>query len=334
MLFVQLDGVPFPVLRWALQSGLLPTLSRWLREGTHRLEEWTPQMPCTTPASQLGLLHGTVDGVPAFRWYDREAERLVVANRPPDAALIESRASDGRGLLADDGVSVSNLFTGDAARTAMTMSRLTASRGSPQTRRAVAWFLARPDGFARSFSRTLAEVVRERYQSARQRRRDVRPRVHRGWTFALLRAVSNGVLRDLNTAVVCDEMLRGTRAVYVDYVDYDEIAHHAGMFRPESLTALEALDGVLAGPGPGAPGGPAALLDRRALRPRSVPGGGLRGRPGCRPQQPVRLADRGVGRLGRGVGGELGAGRVAAGRPQRRGAGARTTGRASDAATC
>ena len=246
MLFVQLDGVPFPVLRWALQSGLLPTLSRWLREGTHRLEEWTPQMPCTTPASQLGLLHGTVDGVPAFRWYDREAERLVVANRPPDAALIESRASDGRGLLADDGVSVSNLFTGDAARTAMTMSRLTASRGSPQTRRAVAWFLARPDGFARSFSRTLAEVVRERYQSARQRRRDVRPRVHRGWTFALLRAVSNGVLRDLNTAVVCDEMLRGTRAVYVDYVDYDEIAHHAGMFRPESLTALEALDGVLA----------------------------------------------------------------------------------------
>ena len=93
----------------------------------------------------------------------------------------------------------------------MTMSRLSASRGSPQTRRAVAWYLARPDGFARSFSRTLAEVVRERYQARRQRRRDMRPRVHRGWTFALLRAVSNGVLRDLNTAVVCDEMLRGTR---------------------------------------------------------------------------------------------------------------------------
>ena len=40
-------------------------------------------------------------------------------------------------------------------------------------------------------------------------------------------------------------MLKGTRSIYVDYVDYDEIAHHAGMLRPESLEALEAIDGVL-----------------------------------------------------------------------------------------
>ena len=40
-------------------------------------------------------------------------------------------------------------------------------------------------------------------------------------------------------------MLRGTRSIYVDYVDYDEIAHHAGMLRPESLEAVEAVDGVL-----------------------------------------------------------------------------------------
>jgi hypothetical protein len=40
-------------------------------------------------------------------------------------------------------------------------------------------------------------------------------------------------------------MRRGTRSIYVDYVDYDEIAHHAGMFRPESLGALDGLDRVL-----------------------------------------------------------------------------------------
>jgi uncharacterized membrane protein YvlD (DUF360 family) len=245
MLFVQLDGVPLPVMDWALQSGLLPTISRWLRDGSHHLEEWTPQLPCTTPASQLGILHGTIEGIPAFRWYDRELGRLLVANRPADASVIEARASNGKGLLADDGCSVSNLFTGDARRTAMTMSRLSVSRGSAETRRAVAWYLARPDGFARSLTRTVVELVKERYQGARQRRRDIRPRCHRGWTFAFLRAISNGVLRDLNTAVVCDEMLRGTRVIYVDYVDYDEIAHHAGMFRPESLAALEAIDSVL-----------------------------------------------------------------------------------------
>ncbi len=246
ILFVQIDGVAYPVLQWALAAGTVPTMRRWLHDGDYVLNEWTPQLPCTTPASQLGILHGSVDQVPAFRWYDRELGRLVVANRPADAALIEARGSDGRGLLADDGISVSNLFSGDAERSAMTMSRLALSRGSVETRRAVAWYLARPDGFARSLTRTLAEIVKERFQAGRQHRRDLRPRVHRGWTFAGLRAFTNAILRDLNTAVVSDEMLRGTKAIYVDYVDYDEIAHHAGMFRPESLAALEGLDGVLA----------------------------------------------------------------------------------------
>jgi uncharacterized membrane protein YvlD (DUF360 family) len=246
VVFVQLDGVAFPVLRWAVQSGGVPTIRRWLADGSHVLREWTPQLPCTTPASQLGLLHGTVQRIPAFRWYDRELGRVLVANRPADARVIEERATDGRGLLCDDGVSISNLFSGDAQRSPLTMSRAGATRGTTQTRRAVAWFLASPAGFSRSVSRTVAEVVKERWQARRQEQRRLVPRIKRGWTFAVLRAVTNALLRDLNTALVAEEMRRGTRSVYVDYVDYDEIAHHAGVFRPESLAALDGLDGVLA----------------------------------------------------------------------------------------
>src|SRR4051812_39180513 len=179
VVFVQLDGVPHPVMRWALQSGTMPTLRSWLDGGTHRLQRWDVQMPCTTPASQLGILHGTCDGVPAFRWYDRELGRVLVSNRPADAAVIEARASTGRGLLADDGVSVSNLFSGDAQRSLMTMSKIEVGRGSRDTRRVFAWFAVRPDGFARSVARTIAEVVKERRQALRQRRRGVSPRVHR-----------------------------------------------------------------------------------------------------------------------------------------------------------
>ena len=61
----------------------------------------------------------------------------------------------------------------------------------------------------------------------------------------MLRSVTNGALRDLNTILVAQHMLRGTRSIYVDYVDYDEISHHAGILRPESLEALESFDGVL-----------------------------------------------------------------------------------------
>ena len=246
LIFVQMDGVPFPVLRWAVQSGAVATIRRWVTSGDYVLHEWTPQLPCTTPASQLGILHGTIDRVPAFRWYDRELGRLLVANRPADAAVIEERASDGLGLLADGGLSLSNLFTGDAPRSMMTMSRVTLSRGSGRSRSTVARYVTDPEGFTRGLLRAIGEIVKERFQARRQVRRDLQPRTHRGWDFAGLRAATNVLTRDLNTAVIAEEVANGTRSIYVDYVDYDEIAHHAGIFRPESLAALDGLDRVLA----------------------------------------------------------------------------------------
>ena len=246
VLFIQLDGVSFPVLQWALQSGSMPTLRRWTDSGSHRAHEWTVQIPCTTPASQQAILQGTAAGVPAFRWYDRELGRVLVSNRPKDAAILESRVTTGLGLLADDGVSISNIFTGDAPKAAMTISRLEVTRGSRRTRAVVARFLLRPDGFLRSLTRSVAEIARERFQALRQRRLAVHPRVPRSWTFAGLRAFSNGLLRDLNTAIVAEELMRGAHSVYVDYVDYDEVAHHAGATRIESLASLTGLDQVLA----------------------------------------------------------------------------------------
>ncbi|WP_166389271.1 phage holin family protein [Nocardioides ochotonae] len=246
LLVVQLDGVPFPVLSWAVRAGGVPTIRRWVTSGDYQLREWTPQLPCTTPASQLGLLHGTVAGIPGFRWYDRELGRVLVANRPADARLIEERASNGRGLLCEDGVSISNLFSGDAENAMLTMSRASARLGSPQTRRALAWFMLTPTGFARSLTRTVGEVAKERWQARAQVRYELVPRIRRNWTFALLRALTNVLLRDLNTALIAEEMQRGRKVIYVDYVDYDEVAHHAGLFRHESLAALEGLDRVLA----------------------------------------------------------------------------------------
>ena len=243
VVFVQLDGVPFPVLHMAITAGTVPTLSRWIRSGTHELREWTPKLPATTPASQMGILHGVIDGIPAFRWYDRARDKVMVANRPADAAVIEADLTTGKGLLVDDGVSISNLFTGDAPTAVLTMSGRV--RGGEIARRAVAEFVVHPAGLTRALSRSVSELTRDRFQTRRAIRRDVQPRCTRTWETALLRSVTNGALRDLNTILVAQHMLKGTRSIYVDFLDYDEISHHAGMLRPETLEALEAVDGVL-----------------------------------------------------------------------------------------
>ncbi|MEU5875924.1 alkaline phosphatase family protein [Spirillospora sp. NPDC047279] len=243
VIFVQLDGVPLPVLQWALNAGNLPTLSRWVRSGDHVVRGWTARVPSTTPVSQAGLLHGTTEGIPAFRWYEKDAGRMLVANRPSDAAEIESRISDGKGLLADGGVSIANLFSGDAAVRLLSMSGAKGGGIGPSS--SYASFFTHPFGFSRALILTIGEMIKELWQARRQRVRGIEPRISRRGTYVLLRGVTNVMLRDLNVALVIEQIMRGANSIYVDFVDYDEIAHHAGPVRPESLSALEGLDKVI-----------------------------------------------------------------------------------------
>ena len=241
---VQIDGLPFPLLQHGVMSGVLPTLARWVRSGSHDATGWWARVPSTTPASQAGLLHGTSDGIPAFRWYEKGAGRLMVANRPADAALIEARVSDGRGLLADGGVSVSNIFSGDAPTSLMVMSRVS-GRSRLGSSSGYIRFFASPFVFARALVLTIGEMIKELYQGRQQRLRGIEPRVPRRGAYVLLRGLTNALLRDLNVALVAEHMIAGAPVIFVDFVDYDEIAHHAGVARPESLAALAGIDGVL-----------------------------------------------------------------------------------------
>src|SRR6185436_7097508 len=63
--------------------------------------------------------------------------------------------------------------------------------------------------------------------------------------YAGMRAASNVLLRDVNVSLIIEEMYRGANAIYVDFTDYDEIAHHSGPERVEALQALDGIDDVL-----------------------------------------------------------------------------------------
>jgi len=242
VVILQIDGLPAPLLRWAVQAGDLPTLSRWIRSGTHQFVPWRAQLPATTPASQAGILHGRSDAVPAFRWYEKEVGRLVVTNHPKDASYVEKGMSDGRGLLADGGVSIGNIFSGDAVHSLLTMS---AGRGHGPTRAFTASYL-RPLGFARALLLTLGEMVKEVHQGHRQKSRGIEPRIDRMSSYIALRGVTNVLLRDLNVRLLAEQMLTGTPVMYADFTDYDEVAHHAGPTRPESLASLVGVDRAIA----------------------------------------------------------------------------------------
>ncbi len=243
--FVQLDGVSAPVFEWQLNAGNLPNIKQLIDTDKYTFTRWHTQIPSTTPASQAGILLGSHDGIPAFRWYERATNELVVANQTKGAALIEKRLSSGRGLLADGGISIGNLFSGDAPNNIMVMSKLDGDRQSLQAMGEYTAYFSSLYGFMRVLILSVGEMVKEIYQAQRQRLRNIQPRVSRKGSYILLRAGTNVLLRDLQTTIVIDQMMRGTNSIYVDYLDYDEIAHHAGIARPESLAALVGLDNVV-----------------------------------------------------------------------------------------
>ncbi len=245
VVFVQLDGVAYGVLRRALRSGDVPTLHRWLRDGSHHLVEWETGWSSQTGVSQCGILHGSTADMPAFRWVDKSTGVVIVSNHPKCAAAIERAHSDGNGLLAVDGSSYGNLFSGDAERSALTMSGA-GRRKEGRTGAGYFGYFVRPGQATRTMVASFVEIGRERVAATRQRRRGVQPRVERGWVYALLRTFTTVITRDVSVQGVMNDMCEGRSAIYVDLLGYDEVAHHSGPERVEALGVLRDLDRQLA----------------------------------------------------------------------------------------
>src|SRR6185437_6629493 len=95
---------------------------------------------------------------------------------------------------------------------------------------------------ARTFVLFGWEVVLEWVAAARERRRDVQPRGHRGGVYPFLRAAMCVFVRDLIVYGVLTDMMKGRPAIYATFSSYDEVAHHSGLERADTLDALRKLD--------------------------------------------------------------------------------------------
>ncbi len=251
VLFLQIDGLGYDVARRAVRDGSMPTLAAWLRSGSHVLTSWHTDWSSQTGASVCGILHGSNHDVPAFRWYEKERDRLVQVSNPRDAAEVERRHSDGRGLLAGDGAGRGNLFTGDARHVSLTLSSLAhvvpagarrRRRGRDRVGAGYYAYFANPVNAVRTLGVALVDVVRELTAASRQRRADVRPRVPRGGLYPLARAGTTVLARDVVVSAILEDMLAGRSVVYADFLGYDEVAHHSGIERSDTLEVLRSID--------------------------------------------------------------------------------------------
>jgi len=242
LLLLEIDGLAHDVLVRALRDGNAPTMARWLRAGSHNLTRWETDWSSQTGACQAGLLHGDNEDMPAFRWWEKERGGAIVTNHPRDAAELERRHSDGRGLLFADGASRANILSGDAPHSLLTMSTVLARDRHGRIGQDYFAYFANPYNVTRTFVLVIREIFSERWHASRQRRRDIRPRIPRSRMYAIVRAWATVIQRDLQVASVISDMYAGRPVIYTTFLAYDEVAHHSGIERPDALATLASLD--------------------------------------------------------------------------------------------
>ncbi|MCG7528266.1 phage holin family protein [Streptomyces sp. OfavH-34-F] len=248
--FIQLDGVGHDTLVAAAAGGVMPTVAHWLADPAgHRLTPWRTDWSSQTGASQLGILHGSNHDVPAFRWYEKETGVVMVSSKPASALELQRRAvartRDG-GLLALDGASRGNLFSGGADQLALVLSMAARLGKGRRSRAGYFAYFSDPANAVRTAGSFAAEVCREITQSTRSRLRKETPRVKRGGLYPFIRAFATVVERDVVVAAVIGDMFAGRTAVYADLVAYDEVAHHSGPRSRDAEKVLARLDRALA----------------------------------------------------------------------------------------
>lgn len=242
LIIVEIDGLAYDVLNEALDKGYMPTVKELIDSKSHTLRMWETDLSSQTGASQAGILHGNNENITAFRWIEKENDnQMMQCSGPQKVKILEERISNGEGLLARNGASRSNLFSGDTNDVIFTLSKILNIKKLYNR----AWFsvFSNPSNFARIVSLFLSEMILEIYSQIKHRVKNVQPRIRRGITYIPTRAGTNVFMREINTSTLIGDMMVGDIDVaYSTYLGYDEIAHHSGVRDENAWFALKGMD--------------------------------------------------------------------------------------------
>ena len=241
---LQIDALAYADLRRALRLGYCPTLERLLRERKFHMRRWFSGLPSATPYCQAGIFHGENAGIPAFRFYDKEARRVITCNAPHGVQYIRDRIH-APGALSG-GSSYVNLLDGDAQTVAFTVAtrdRTSIYRRLGGTRMALL-ILLHPVRVARMAFQSVWEWVREEWERAIAQLRG--QATHAEGIFPFVRILSNVIMRELQTMAITLDVYLGVPVIYSTYMQYDELAHHFGPSSRQALSDLRRTDARIA----------------------------------------------------------------------------------------
>ncbi len=262
LLLMEIDGLSYKHLMHAINAGMLPTFKRLMQQNGYILSHVDCGLPSQTSACQAGIMFGDNDDIPAFRWYDKDQQKLYVSSK--DAPEINARYAHGQGLMRG-GASINNMMNGDARLSLLTLADLRADNEDERRQRArdIYLLMLNPYFLMRVIVLFFWESLVEVWQYGKAKIKNVQPRLNRlhgGYPF--IRAATTVFMRDISGYLTALEVVRGAPVIYVTWPGYDEVAHHSGPWSSDAFGVLQRYDEIVASM--------LDIIERKAPRPYNL----------------------------------------------------------------
>ncbi len=240
-IILHIDGLSYFALRRALSFRFMPFLSKLLNSQTHKIARFDCGLPATTPAFMSGIMYGDNSNIPGFRWYDKGKKEFFIMKSLNDTLKIEQELSKNKGILTG-GTSYCTLFTGGAAESVFAVSKLYELNRYIKINLITAFLLIffNLTVVVRMMLSMISELFLELKEYILQ---IINKEIKRSEIpFIPIRLITNVLLREISTILAEVDIYRGVDSIYIDYVGYDELAHHRGPFSVSSLITLFSID--------------------------------------------------------------------------------------------
>ncbi|MGC9365903.1 MAG: phage holin family protein [bacterium] len=243
LIILEIDGLSFKSIRKAIEQNYMPNVRNWIHWGSHKLIKWDCGIPSQTSSSQAGILFGDNYDIPGFRWYNKKEKRLIVSTNPLNAAEIEQKIFNNQGLLADNGSGFCNMFSGQASKNVLTLSRINElGKGFQKNMDYFFSYFINPYSFSRALALMTWEMIVHWWEALGKTVIREKPRIRQGFWFPLERAVCTVLLREVAVYTIIEDIFTGVRVNYSTFFGYDVLAHHFGVFTKSTTRFLRILD--------------------------------------------------------------------------------------------
>jgi hypothetical protein len=236
LLIVQIDGLSRTVLEEALSRGRAPFLAHLMRR-SHRLTPMSVGLPTSTPAFQMAAMYGVRPNIPGFHYYDRQRKADIYFPRGGDAAHVEATQASGRRGIVQGGSTYGCVFTGGAESNLLTLTMIKRPSGAGLVQAVsmavvLAWVVLK--GIVLSSIELARAVLRAIADPVSLSEGD--------WKWLAIKIGMSVWLRELFTLAVARDLYAGVPVVYVNFLDYDVVAHAWGPRHRRALRALRLVD--------------------------------------------------------------------------------------------